>query len=126
MSDDFDLQAAWLRKLSSNAAGNFNSFAFRMRESLPGMVRLSHAKTGFFRKVEAVTAINFIIEDSVYVMRLENGAIATYINTVIGNVIIRTEKISPDKWFAELSLHIKKSVLNTQILSASLERFLEN
>lgn len=123
--DDFDLQAAWIRKLNNNAAANFHSFAFRMHEAMPSVVKLSKSESGFFRKTSVITAVNFVIGDSVYVMRLENKMIATYVSIVMNGVAIRTDKILPEDWFTKLSKDIKTVVSNNQMLNASLERFLE-
>lgn len=124
--DDFDLQAAWMRKMHGNALANFHAFALRVREALPNIVRLSYAQSGFFKKTSTATSISFIIGDNAYVMRLDDGNIETYVSIIMNKVAIRSDKISMKEWFTKLSNELKMITDNSRNINLAFEKFLES
>jgi hypothetical protein len=51
---DFDRQAAWMRRFSSDAESNLAAFALRLREAMPELVTV-HEQKGFGMVVRGIT-----------------------------------------------------------------------
>ena len=61
-SDDFDIQAAWLRRFHADAESNLKAFALRLKEAMPELVTVRESK-GLFRAQRGITGVSVELGD---------------------------------------------------------------
>lgn len=119
----FDLQAAWLRRFSADAASNLGAFARRLKEALPESVTIQEQK-GFFSKSGTITGVTIEIGENRYKLEILHGRLAASIAMVVRGITLNTKQIDPGEWFARLSAETQKASSQAQSLSASLQHFM--
>ncbi len=122
---NFDLQAAWLRRFSSDAASNLGAFALRLKEALPEIVTIQEQK-GFFSKSGKITGVTIEIGENRYKLEILQGRLAASVAMVVRGITLNTKQIDPAEWFARLAEETKKASSAAQSLSASLQKFMES
>lgn len=121
---NFDLQAAWLRRFSADAASNLGAFARRLKEALPESVTIQEQK-GFFSKSGTITGVTIEIGENQYKLEILHGRLAASIAMVVRGITLNTKQIDPAEWFARLAEETKKASSAAQSLSTSLQKFME-
>src|ERR1700722_7414155 len=66
---DFDTQAAWLRRFSSDAESNLSAFALRLKEAMPDLVTV-HETKGFFAKSAKIVGVTVELGENRYRLEL--------------------------------------------------------
>lgn len=122
---NFDLQAAWLRRFSADAASNLGAFALRLKEALPEIVTVQEQK-GFFSKTGKITGVTIEIGENRYKLEIMQGRLAASVAMVVRGITLNTKQIDPAEWFARLAEETKKASSAAQSLSASLQKFMES
>lgn len=126
MSDfNFDLQAAWLRRFSSDAASNLGAFARRLKEALPEIVTIQEQK-GFFAKSGKITGVIIEIGENRYKLEILQGRLVASVAMVVRGITLNTRQIDPAEWFARLAEETKTASSAAQSLSVSLQKFMES
>jgi len=125
VSDNFDLQAAWLRRFSADAASNLGAFARRLKEALPGQVVIREQK-GFFAKTGTITGVTITLGEHVYILEVKHDQLTASIAMVVRGITLNTRNIDPADWFARLSAETQKVSVHAQTLSTSLQGFMES
>lgn len=120
---DFDMQAAWLRRFSTDAQSNFAAFALRLKEALPDLVTIQEHR-GFFAKSGKITGIIIDLGENRYILELTAGRLAASIAMVVRGITLNTKTMDPAEWFARLAEETKKVSAHAQSLSASLQNFM--
>ncbi len=120
---DFDMQAAWLRRFSSDAESNLAAFALRLKEALPGLVNV-HESRGFFAKSGKVTGVTVELGENRYKLELLNGRLTASIGMVVRGITLNTKTLDPAEWFQRLTAETQKVSAHAQSLSASLQQFM--
>jgi hypothetical protein len=120
---DFDMQAAWLRRFSSDAESNLAAFALRLKEALPGLVTV-HENKGFFSKSAKVTGVSVDLGENRYKLELAGGRLIATIAMIVRGITLNTKSVDPAEWFAKLSQETQKASAHAQSLSASLQNFM--
>jgi hypothetical protein len=120
---DFDTQAAWLRRFSSDAESNLTAFALRLKEALPGLVTV-HEQKGFFSKSAKVTGVTVELGENRYKLELLSGRLTASIGMVVRGITLNTKTLDPADWFARLSAETQKASAHAKSLSASLQQFM--
>jgi len=120
---DFDMQAAWLRRFSSDADSNLAAFALRLKEALPGLVTV-HENKGFFSKSAKVTGVSVDLGENRYKLELAGGRLIATIAMIVRGITLNTKSVDPAEWFAKLSQETQKASAHAQSLSASLQNFM--
>jgi hypothetical protein len=120
---DFDMQAAWLRRFSSDAESNLAAFALRLKEALPGLVTV-HENKGFFSKSAKVTGVSVDLGENRYKLELAGGRLIATIAMIVRGITLNTKSVDPAEWFAKLSQETQKASAHAQSLSASLQQFM--
>ncbi len=123
MSFDFDMTAAWLRRFSADAQGQFAAFALRLREALPELVSLREQK-GFFARSGKITSITIDLGENRYQLELQGGRLVARIAMVVRGITLNTKTVDAAEWFALLAEETKKASTAAQALSASLQTFM--
>jgi hypothetical protein len=122
---DFDMQAAWLRRFSSDAQSNLGAFALRLKEALPELVTVQEQR-GFFSKSGKITGISIEIGENRYRLEIANGRLVASVAMVVRGITLNTKMIDPAEWFARLAQETQKASAQAQTLSASLQQFMES
>ena len=60
---DFDTQAAWLRRFTSDSESNLRAFALRLREAMPDLVTVYESK-GLFQRSGKITGVQVELGDN--------------------------------------------------------------
>jgi hypothetical protein len=123
VSDSFDIQAAWLRRLQADAEGNLRAFALRLREALPDKVEI-HEKRGLFSRAGTITGLTIRLAGGQYTMAIEGGQLRTSVATIVRGVRIGTKELDPAAWFAKLRAETAAATADAKRLSDSLSAFL--
>lgn len=120
---DFDMQAAWLRRFSADAASNLGAFALRLKEALPDLVTL-HESKGFFARSAKITGVTVELGENRYKLELSSGRLQASISMVVRGIALNTKTMPPADWFARLAEETKKASAHAQSLSVSLQNFM--
>jgi hypothetical protein len=120
---DFDTQAAWLRRFSSDAESNLAAFALRLKEALPGLVTVQEQK-GFFSKSGKITGVTVELGEHRYKLELLSGRLSASIGMVVRGITLNTKTLDPADWFARLAAETQSASAHAQSLSASLQQFM--
>jgi hypothetical protein len=120
---DFDTQAAWLRRFSSDAESNLAAFALRLKEALPGLVTVQEQK-GFFSKSGKITGVTVELGEHRYKLELLSGRLSASIGMVVRGITLNTKTLDPAEWFARLAAETQSASAHAQSLSASLQQFM--
>jgi hypothetical protein len=124
MSDfDFDMQAAWLRRFSSDAASNLGAFALRLKEALPDLVTVREQK-GFFSKSGKIVGVTIELGENRYKLEISGGRLQASIAMVVRGITLNTKTLDPASWFERLAEETKQASAQAQSLSASLQQFM--
>ena len=122
---DFDMQAAWLRRFSSDAASNLGAFALRLKEALPDLVQIEEKK-GLFAKTGTIVAVTVEIGQNSYRLAVEKGRLAATVAMTVRGITLNTKPLDPAEWFAKLAEETQAVSDHAQALSQSLQRFMES
>ncbi|WP_298225660.1 hypothetical protein [Acidocella sp.] len=120
---DFDMQAAWLRRFSSDAASNLGAFALRLKEALPECVTV-HEQKGLFSRTGKITGVTIELGESRYKLEIANGHLVSSVAMVVRGITLNTKLLSPPEWFARLAEETKKASAHAHALSSSLQQFM--
>ena len=120
----FDVQAAWLRRFTSDAEGSLRAFALRLREALPDMVTVRESR-GLFARVGKVTGVEVTLGDRRYVLEAADGRLKASVALVVRGIALNTRGVDPAEWFAQLSEETRKASDHARALSRSLAGFME-
>ena len=122
-NENFDMQAAWLRRFRADVESNLKAFALRLKEAMPDMVTV-HESRGLFSKTGKITGVTVELGEHHYGLAIENGRLKATIAMVVRGIVLNTKSIEPGEWFAKLSEETRKVSEHAQALSASLSSFM--
>lgn len=123
-SSDFDMQAAWLRRFSADAASNLTAFALRLKEAMPELVTVRETR-GLFTRAARITGVSITLGDHHYTLDLVDGRLRASIAMVVRGITLNTKEIDPADWFARLSRETREATVHAKALSRSLAAFME-
>jgi hypothetical protein len=122
VSDDFDMQAAWLRRFTADAESSLGAFARRLQEAMPDRVTV-HEKRGFFSAAR-VTGVVVELGDCRYALELAGGRLLASVALVARGVTLNTRQLDPAQWFARLAEETRQATAQAEALSRSLSSFM--
>ena len=122
-SVDFDMQAAWLRRFTSDSESNLRALALRLREAMPDLVTV-HESKGLFQRSAKVTGVEIELGDSRYKLELAGSRLKASVALVVRGIALNTRAIDPAEWFARLADETKKASDHARTLSQSLAGFM--
>ena len=118
---DFDRDAAWYRRFTSDAASNLRAFALRLHEAMPERVVIHESKSLFSR---TTTGVSVDLDDHRYTLKIESGRLQASIAMVVRDIAISTKSLDPAEWFVKLAEETKKASEHAKSLSRSLSDFM--
>jgi hypothetical protein len=121
---DFDMEAAWLRRFSSDAESNLRAFALVLREAMPQLVTIQESRSLFSRNVKT-TGVTVELGEHRYILEVANkGRLQAQIAMVVRGVTLNTKSVAPAEWFARLREETQKASEHARSFSQSLDRFM--
>jgi hypothetical protein len=124
-SDDFDIQAAWLRRFTSDAESNLRALALRLQEAMPELVTVQTSTSFFSRRVKT-TGVSVELGDKRYVLEIADGKLKASVAMVVRGITLNTKPINPGEWFVHLAEDTKAATANAKVLSQSLAAFMSS
>ncbi len=122
-SVDFDTQAAWLRRFTSDGETNLRAFALRLREAMPDLVTIQESR-GLFQRSARITGVAIELGDSRYKLELAGSRLKASIALVVRGIALNTRTVDPAEWFARLVEETGKASDHARSLSQSLAGFM--
>lgn len=122
-SFDFDIQAAWLRRATSDAESNLKALALRLQEALPQLVTVQSSKSLFSRSAK-ITGVSIELGEKRYVLEIAGGKLKASVVMVVRGITLNTKTIDPAEWFVRLAEETKAATDQAKALSQSLAAFM--
>jgi hypothetical protein len=119
---DYDMQAAWLRRLTSDIEGNLRAFALRLKEAMPEHVTLLEKKSLF--AAAKLTGVSVEIGERKYTLEADGRKLKATVAMVVRGITLNTKSIDPAQWFAQLSEETLKTTEHAKSLNQSLSAFM--
>ncbi len=120
---DFDTQAAWLRRFTSDSESNLRAFALRLREAMPDLVTVYESK-GLFQRSGKITGVQVELGDNRYKLELDGSRLKASVALVVRGIALNTRVVDPADWFGRLVEETKKASDHARSLSQSLAGFM--
>ena len=125
-STDLDLVAAALRADLSDIAAFVEGLATRLELTLPGLVQVRRAKSGF-RGPKLVTDIVVQTGDDRLELHRDGGQLRTSRCRVSGGIVIKNEALDVDAWLQALSVAVAAQAERSERTRLALQQLvLEN
>lgn len=122
-TQDFDLQAAWMRRFHADAASNLQAFALRLREAMPERVTLKEHK-GLFSRGSKIVGLVVEMDQQHFGLELANGRLHATLSSVVRGIAISNKTLDPAEWFAKLAEETRKTSEHARRLAQSLSAFM--
>ena len=122
---DFDRDAAWYRRFTTDAESNLRAFALRLREAMPERVTVHESKS-FFSRTSALTGVSVDLDDHRYTLKIEGGRLQANISMVVRGIVLNTKSLDPAEWFVKLAEETKNASEHAKSLSRSLSEFMSS
>jgi hypothetical protein len=119
---DYDLQAAWLRRLTSDIESNLGAFALRLKEAMPERVTLLEKKS-FFAAAK-LTGVSVEIGERKYTLEVDGKRLKATVAMVVRGITLNTKSVAPAQWFAQLSEETLKTTEHAKSFNQSLSSFM--
>jgi hypothetical protein len=122
--DDFDLNAAWVRRSQGDLKAFMEAFAVRMDGALPGRVEVERRRDGLLSKTSHVVGVTIRCDRFVYqIVNGKAGVTATRAKLVHG-VIISSSQMAVPEWLAEVRAEVQTLADHLNSASDGLHDFL--
>ena len=121
---DYDMQAAWLRRLTSDIESNLSSFALRLKEAMPERVTLLEKKAFF--SAPKLTGVSVEIGEHKYTLEVDGKRLKASVAMVVRGITLSTKNVDPAQWFAQLSGETLKTTEHAKSLNQSLSAFMSS
>jgi len=119
---DYDMQAAWLRRVTSDIESNLGSFALRLKEAMPDRVTLIEKKSFF--SAPKLTGVSVEIGERKYTLEADGRKLKATVAMVVRGITLNTKSVDPAQWFAQLSAETQKTTEHAKSFSQSLSTFM--
>jgi hypothetical protein len=119
---DYDMQAAWLRRLTSDVQSSLGSFALRLKEAMPEHVTLLEKKSLF--SAAKLTGVVVEIGEHTYTLEVDGRRLKATVAMVVRGITLNTKNVDPAQWFAQLSQETMKTTEHARSFSQSLSSFM--
>jgi hypothetical protein len=123
-ADDFDMQAAWMRRFKADAQSNIQPFALRLKEAMPEHVTI-HEHKPLFGKPKII-GVTVAIDEHRYTLEIAGGKLKSSVSLTVHEIALNTKHIDPTEWFAQLSAETRRATEHAQNLSRSLSAFMSS
>jgi hypothetical protein len=119
---DYDVQAAWLRRLTSDIESNLGAFALRLKEAMPERVTLIEKKSFF--SAPKLIGVSVDIGERHYTLEVDGKRLKATVAMVVRGITLNTKTVDPAQWFAQLSEETLKTTEHAKSFSQSLSSFM--
>lgn len=119
---DYDMQAAWLRRVTSDIESNLGSFALRLKEAMPDRVTLLEKKSFF--SAPKLIGVSVEIGERRYTLEAEGKRLKATVAMVVRGITLSTKSVDPAQWFAQLAEETQKTTDHAKSFSQSLSTFM--
>lgn len=100
--DDFDLDAAVLRRSQTDLQAFMEALAVRLEGALPGRVKVERRRDGLFAKTSHAAKIAFHSDKAVYELSFGKAGLAASRTKLVRDVAISSTTIDPAQWLTEV------------------------
>lgn len=121
--ENFDIDAAWLRRFQSDVQSNLRAFALTLSEAMPDLVSIEERR-GLFDRKGTIVGVSVALGDHQYRLRCDKGRLEAQIAMIVRGITLNTKIVEPGEWFRRLSEETHKASENARLLSASLNSFM--
>lgn len=122
--DQFDLDAAVLRRSESELRAFMEALAVRLDGALPGRVDVDRRRDGLFSKTSHVARLKLRGERAVYELSCDRGRLDATRAKLVRGVVISSSAISPQDWLAEVKGEVQALAEKAGAASDLLHDFL--
>jgi hypothetical protein len=100
--DDFDLDAAVLRRSQTDLQAFMEALAVRLEGALPGRVKVERRRDNLFAKTSHAAKIAFHGDKAVYEISFGKAGLAASRAKLVRDVVISSTTIDPAHWLTEV------------------------
>ena len=104
--DEFDLEAAVLRRSQVDLRAFMEALAVRLEGALPQQVSVERRRDGLLSKTSHVARIEMRTEKAIYTLRLLKGVLTAMRAKVVRGVVISTSSVTAAVWLGEVRAEI--------------------
>lgn len=106
--DDFDLDAAWIRRAESDLAAFMEALAARLEGALPGRVKVERRRDGLLSKTSHVQRITLQGDKAIYEIVREKLGVSTTRTKAVRGVSISSTALPTPEWLAEVRAEVRR------------------
>ncbi len=115
--DQFDLEAAWLRRSETDLRAFMEALAVRLEGALPGRVMVERRRDGLFAKTAHVRKLAVRGEKAAYELSFAGAQLVATKTKIVRGVSISSSAIKIPEWLAEVRKEVQS--LADQAIAAS-------
>jgi len=104
--DEFDLEAAVLRRSQVDLRAFMEALAVRLEGALPQQVSVERRRDGLLSKTSHVANIEMRTEKAIYTLRLLKGVLTAMRAKVVRGVVISTSSVTAAVWLGEVRAEV--------------------
>jgi hypothetical protein len=105
--DDFDVEAAWLRRAQGDLRAFMEALAVRLEGALPQHVSVERHRDGLLSKTSHVAKIELRTDAANYAISLNKGVLAATRAKVVRGVAISTASVAAGRWLADVRAEVR-------------------
>lgn len=123
--DDFDLQAALLRRDGQDLASSVEVLANKLEEALPGRTTVTRSGGGILGKGhKRVREVLVVLGDTSYRLDVDGERIEGFRQREVGGIAIKKEALDAGSWIDALSVALRDEAQRSADLRNALELLL--
>jgi hypothetical protein len=122
--DQFDLDAAVLRRSESEMRAFMEALAVRLDGALPGRVTVDRRRDGLFSKTSHVARLVLRGDRAVYELACDRGRLDATRAKLVRGVVISSSTISPQDWLQDVRGEVQALASKAGAASDLLHDFL--
>lgn len=122
--DDFDLDAAWIRRAQGDIKAFMEALAVRLYAALPGRVEVERRKDGLFSKASHVARVTIRCDKAVYSLAAGPGGTQASRAKLVRGITLSTTDIPISDWIGEVRAEVKALAGDLGAASEDLHDFL--
>jgi len=104
--DEFDLEAAVLRRSQVDLRAFMEALAVRLEGALPQQVSVERRRDGLLSKTSHVAGIEVRTEKAIYTLTLLKGVLTATRAKVVRDVVISTSSVTAAVWLGEVRAEV--------------------
>jgi hypothetical protein len=122
--DDFDLDAAVLRRSQTDLQAFMEALAVRLEGALPGRVKVERRRDGLFAKTSHVHEIAFEGDKAVYRLAFGKSGFTASRAKLVRGVVISSATVDPSQWLGEVRQEVAALAERASAAGDTLNNFL--